>query len=59
MVRVLADSRIDSVVPTVKATDQIVAVDVPVGHQSPAVQAATIEDRDLVLAFTTLVTHDY
>ena len=50
---VLADAGIESVVPVVHAADQVLAVDMAVGHERAPVQAAAIEDGDLVV-----VAHD-
>ena len=44
-----ADAGLVAVVPVVKATDDISALDAAVGHQGTAVRAAAVEHRDLLL----------
>ena len=50
---VFADAGIEAVVPVVDAADQVLAVDMAVGHERAPVQAAAVEDRHVVV-----VAHD-
>ncbi len=43
-----ADPGLESVVPAVQATDQVVTFDPTVGHQGAAVQAPAVEHRRVV-----------
>ncbi len=49
VVGVLAHPRVDAVVPSVKATDEVRTVDEPIGQQGASMQAAPVEHRDLVV----------
>ncbi len=44
---VLADAGVEAVVPAVHAADDILAIDMAIGHQCPAVGAAPVEHADL------------
>jgi hypothetical protein len=48
-VAVLADARVESVVPSVHAADQVGTVDVPIGEQRPTMMTATVHHGDLVI----------
>ena len=50
---VFADARIEAVIPIVHAADQVLAVDMAVGHERAPVQTAAVEDRHVVV-----VAHD-
>ena len=44
-----AHARIDSVVPAVQATDEVVAFDLSIDHQGPSMQTSTVQYRHLVV----------
>jgi hypothetical protein len=48
VVVVLADAGVQAVVPLVDAADEVLAVDVAVGQEGTAVQAPSVQHRDLV-----------
>src|SRR6056297_1239500 len=50
---ILGNPGIYTVIPTVKATNKVVSIHISIGHQSPAVQAATVKD-----GYGTIISYD-
>src|SRR6056297_2936652 len=48
---ILGNPGIYTVIPTVKTTNKVVPIHISIGHQSPAVQAATVKDRYGIIIF--------
>ena len=46
---VFADSGIDAVVPIVNSAKKVVAFDMPVAHQRSAMEATSVEHRDVIV----------
>ena len=46
---VFTDSGIDAVVPIVNSAKKVVAFDMPVAHQSSAMEATSVEHRDVIV----------